>query len=181
MAKEGTKRALLITAVLLPLLVGVAVEVFTSTEVLKATLKGLTAMWGFFAKPVALPLGAVLLLPIVAVAATVALIVFLQHRSSAPYTSYTSDLVFGLVWHWDWSGDKMTNMRIFCPSCSYRLIFEEKDPLPYPYTPDTKVECHHCGYEQHWNEPRAKLLDKAVREIERRIRTGEYKKQENAA
>lgn len=61
-----------------------------------------------------------------------------------PYASYTSDALFGAVWHWSWSGIQIIHLWASCPICQAELVqLNERDNYLMS-TPHAKFYCEHC-------------------------------------
>ncbi len=98
--------------------------------------------------------------------------------SSAPppeFYSYTEDRLFNAVWRWEYGSSGIWNLACFCQSCESRLVYSEAR-VGYGRNV-TKLICEHCTREVSETEGDYDYLEARVkREIDRRIRTGEYKR-----
>lgn len=98
--------------------------------------------------------------------------------SRAPdYFSYISDNIFGIDWRWHWQKGKLRehNLVPFCPrrECSCRL--DPQEMSGYRAVDDISLVCDHCGFTKHFDCNWDELRWKVVKEIDRRIRTEEFK------
>ncbi|HMJ90384.1 MAG TPA: hypothetical protein VK530_11235 [Candidatus Acidoferrum sp.] len=92
---------------------------------------------------------------------------------------YCSDEIFGVEWQWSYLADKIDTDAIsaFCPdiTCRCRLrshILSEYTFMQGPIT----VECQNCGFKLSFDTSWDELRRRATVEVERRIRTGEYRR-----
>jgi hypothetical protein len=96
--------------------------------------------------------------------------------------SYTSDSFFGAVWRWRYLGSGIDNLWCFCPGCDGQLVYEEARndgmrPGSIGIPPHfTSFSCERCRTERCRIEgDREHALHRVQREIDRKIRTGEWK------
>ena len=95
------------------------------------------------------------------------------------YRSYVEDKLDGAVWRWSWSGNRISNLWCFCPTCDAQLV-------PGAGDDETHFICERCPPDErhrHHGFPgrvvanirgdRLYALGVVEREILRRIRTGE--------
>ena len=113
-----------------------------------------------------------------AISAAVVLTVGLRVRKAvmnteSTVTDYTEDRFFGAVWRWRYAHGGPTGTWAFCPRCDTVLV--------YSYRRDygavkTTLHCETCDLDIA-AEPgdRDDLLGKVHRQIDRKIRTGEWK------
>ena len=111
-----------------------------------------------------------------------------QWRDSHPYHCYTEDMIDGATWRWAWTGNRIADLRCFCPDCDAELV-------PVESYGSTDFVCERCRPEASARRDqnltgadRARFLIVATigggnrwyaiaaveREILRRFRTGEY-------
>lgn len=91
---------------------------------------------------------------------------------------YISDNVYGIEWYWCYQGDKL-DIKSFVPFCPNRECSCRLDPArssSYQAIDDVTLVCDHCGFKKDFECNWDKLIWKVVKEIDRRIRTGEFKK-----
>ena len=99
---------------------------------------------------------------------------------------YTEDHLFGVDWFWKYIGNGIINLWCLCPDCRTELVFSEFIPDPYNYLHDNKMPhttfiCEKCGVSKaKMNGSKNHALSTAEREILRKIRTEEWKKQKVA-
>ena len=97
------------------------------------------------------------------------------------YYSYTSDEINGARWKWRWSEFRICNLWGYCPHCDGTLVYDDSacslQAQIMSKQPVTKFRCERCqnlvatfcGGDKNY------ALGFVQREIERRVRTGEYK------
>ena len=102
----------------------------------------------------------------------VALYCFLDRTPG--HFSYVSDNILGVQWQWRWQAGTIDDLVPICPkpACSCRLDHERSSHLAID---GVSLVCDHCGftkdYDCNWDDLRWRVL----KEIDRRIRTGEFK------
>jgi hypothetical protein len=97
--------------------------------------------------------------------------------ASPAWLRYRSDVLFGLRWKWNLSANGAVQYppRMFCPKCDHQFNGAE---FSYAELHENsrvwRIACETCGYEG--KVPMATDLPRKVKaEVERRIRTGEWK------
>lgn len=96
------------------------------------------------------------------------------------YRSYTEDMLYDAKWRWSWSRNEISNLWCFCPVCdaeliSLRSLLKETDFICEHCLPDSKDYYHPRGRVVSTMPGDGRDAKNAVkREIQRRIRTGEY-------
>lgn len=98
----------------------------------------------------------------------------------AEFKSYVEDTIYGAIWRWKWAGNQISNVWCFCPSCDATLVYDDSSNRNYlSEVKKTDFICENCGHRviASINGGNKDYAAGAVkREIERRIRTDEYKK-----
>ena len=91
---------------------------------------------------------------------------------------YTSDTFFGILWRWGAEpGVGTLSVRSFCPQCDMELY-----PNYNSYGESLQFHCENCGFAhnvEHMDGPQ--LENVVIRAIQRKIRTGEWKRNETVA
>lgn len=99
--------------------------------------------------------------------------------SQPDYYSYKQMHFKGIVWAWQWWGGKIENVVAFCPKCCQRLDGKnekhEKETGHIWYGSGPIV--YHCDNDNCDFETDYVSVSKVIKEIERRINSGEYKKE----
>lgn len=96
------------------------------------------------------------------------------------FHSYTEDLIYGAVWRWGWTSDRIFNLWCFCPRCDATLVYDDSSCRNYLVNVSrTDFICENCGHSviaSITGGNKAYAVSAIEREIHRKIRTGEYPK-----
>lgn len=122
------------------------------------------------------------LLSIISILALVTIIKFLLLFTNNPlpeYTSYVKDFISGTNWRWKWKKDEIENLQCYCPICDSILVYDESS-CHSRYTDVVKTDfiCENCKSQivtSIYGGNKRYAFNSIKREIERRIRTNEYK------
>jgi len=103
----------------------------------------------------------------------------IRGESSSPEIKYyTEDFIYNTIWRWRWSGRHISNLWCFCPTCDATLVYD--DSSYYNRTASqTSFICENCSHRVITSingGNKSYAIGAVEREIERRVRTGEYKK-----
>ena len=96
------------------------------------------------------------------------------------YESYIEDSIYGAKWRWTWVGNTISNVWCYCPRCDATLVYDDSSCRDlYSDCNKTDFICENCGHSvvatiTGGNKNYAAGAIK--REIDRRIRTGEYRR-----
>lgn len=94
------------------------------------------------------------------------------------HKAYVEDFLFNVKWQWEWNGNNITSLGCLCPHCEGVLVVQEPGQLEES---NVRFICEHCNYAVKAMIPGRRkhyALDVVKRAIDRKIRTGEYKKNE---
>lgn len=99
--------------------------------------------------------------------------------------SYFEDHMHSVVWRWRYLASQIIDLYPYCPACDAQLVYEElfdEDSMRWQRTVNrTAFHCEHCGDVKTTIEgDRRYVMAKVEREITRRIRTGDWKRQISA-
>ncbi len=101
-------------------------------------------------------------------------------RDEPEFKKYIEDSIRGAKWRWNWSGTNITNIWCYCPHCDATLVYDDSSCRSF-HTNINKTDfiCENCNHNiissiTGGNKDYATGL--ITREIERRVRTGEYQK-----
>lgn len=93
--------------------------------------------------------------------------------------SYMEDSVYGAKWRWKWVKDEISDIQCYCPKCDAVLVYDDRSShTKYTDVSKTDFICQNCkshlitsihGGNKNY------AVNAVKREIERRIRTNEYK------
>ena len=94
--------------------------------------------------------------------------------------SYIEDFIEGAIWRWSWDGNKISNIWCFCPRCDATLVYNDGSCRSF-YADVNKTDfiCENCGHRvvaSITGGDKDYAIGVIWREIDRRVRTGEYKK-----
>lgn len=97
------------------------------------------------------------------------------------WKTYIEDRMYGAIWRWCWAGNSIQNLWCFCPGCDATLVYDDSSCRFGGLTePKTDFICENCRGGTKVSSIKGGSRYYAVgaieREIQRRIRTGEYKK-----
>lgn len=170
---ENKQKTLLTTGLLLPVIAGIIVEIFTSVEIVKPVLGFLKHLFCLLIIPLDIPVWLLLVIVLSTISITW-ISYFLINRDKKPeYESYTSDRIYEVDWIWDWLDGEIINLVALCPECSYQPFIERG--FEQYLAQSSEVNCDNCGFHQVWQYSPDTLRSRVVREIHRKIRTDEYK------
>ena len=144
------------------------------------TWKLITGTWDYLLASVAVPrcvLGLLILLSLVTLFRAVRPLFKSQAVAEPTWQSYTQDEFFGMVWRWDnYSRDPINSMRAFCPRCDTMLVYSEH-VWSSDLASSTLFTCDTCGRQiAELEGSMSHVLGKIGRQIERKVRTGEWKR-----
>lgn len=87
------------------------------------------------------------------------------------FLKYTKDTIYDIPYRWEWNQGKIYNLDSFCPECD-GILSSNYDS--FYITSKIEVSCENCDFQLIQEKDYSTSTIK--REIERRIRTGEYTK-----
>lgn len=94
--------------------------------------------------------------------------------------AYVEDNMYGAKWRWQWISNRIFNAWCYCPRCEATLVYDDSSCRNFMSDVNkTDFICENCGHSvvasiTGGNKDYA--IGAVEREIDRRIRTGEYKK-----
>lgn len=91
-------------------------------------------------------------------------------------TSYNHDDFLGLKWRWSYVSGRPFGAWAFCPHCDTQLVYSNVGGM---FDPDRKtvLTCETCSREMlHHDGDKDYLVEKIHRQVDRKIRTGEWQK-----
>jgi RNase P subunit RPR2 len=100
-------------------------------------------------------------------------------NSKPEFITYVEDFIYGTKWRWKWEKEEVTNIQCYCPKCDAILVYDDRSShTKYTDVSKTDFICQNCDSQivtsiHGGNKNYA--LSAVKREIERRIRTNEYK------
>lgn len=99
--------------------------------------------------------------------------VLARKERPATYLDYREDRFFGAIWRWVYVGGRPDKTWAFCPSCDTVLVYSER--MNYGDW-ETTLHCETCAHTV-LSQPcdRHDLVAKVERQIDRKVRSGEWK------
>jgi Zn finger protein HypA/HybF involved in hydrogenase expression len=125
------------------------------------------------------PAWILLLISIFLLISIITIFIILKKNTKLEYTSYTQDSIYGTIWKWKWIKNEISNLQCHCPTCDSILVYDDTS-CHSKYTDLTKTDfiCESCKSKLitsiHGGN-KTYAFSAIKREIERRIRTEEYK------
>lgn len=122
------------------------------------------------------------LLGVLALITVVRFLAGLRANLAPDYTKFVALPLYGATWHWTWRSGEISNLWCLCPTCQAELVYDDSS-VRNIYTHErehTKFVCETCGGKivaTVDGGDKDYALDAVKREIRRRVRTGEYKRQ----
>lgn len=99
--------------------------------------------------------------------------------SKPEHFTYTEDLVYGAKWRWKWTKDEIANIECYCPECDSLLVYDDSScHTKYTEVVKTDFICENCKSQivtSIYGGNKKYAINAVKREIQRRIRTEEYK------
>jgi hypothetical protein len=126
-----------------------------------------------------LPLWLLLIISFLALISIVKFFMNFKITSKPEHFTYTEDLVYGAKWRWKWAKDEIVNIECYCPKCDSLLVYDDSScHTKYTEVVKTDFICENCKSQivtsiHGGNKKYA--INAVKREIQRRIRTEEYK------
>ena len=168
-------KSLLLTGLVLPVIAGVIVQIFTSINILGFIFNCFKAVFAFFETALSVPLWGLILLLIAGIVVPRILASKKKPQNQSSYTRYTYDRILGVNWQWRYSHGDVVALVPICPNCSYQPPIQMFYPGGYIAAGENSlIQCDHCGFKIQFDYPPEILTDRIEREIHRKIRTGEY-------
>ena len=133
------------------------------------------AFWTHLKGTSGLPNWGLYLLILMAIHTLVTLAKRLKKPKGPKVTEYNQDIFLGLLWRWSYIGNHPINAWALCPHCKTILVYTEHRDYPFSPVEKTVLTCETCNREM-LTHPGDKdyLVGKIHRQIDRKIRTGEW-------
>jgi len=109
-------------------------------------------------------------------------------KEEITYKDYKTDIVDSVKWEWIWDGKNIMYLKPLCPDCSYELklmrtTITELDFKNIDVVNGTRKDAYSvayafckCGFSCAWYNHPNDVKNNTIKEIERRVRTGDFKK-----
>jgi hypothetical protein len=125
-----------------------------------------------------IPLWILLCLGLVLFGALVSAALLLLAVNKTPKESdYRADNIFGVDWQWQYLYGEINveGFSAFCPQRRCRSRLEIRRRSSYAAVGHIALTCPNCGFSKDFDHDWGELQRKAAVEVERRLRTGEFK------
>ncbi len=125
------------------------------------------------------PLWLFLVISILALVTVIRFFLNFPNNSKPEYITYIEDFIYGTKWRWKWIKDEISDIQCYCPKCDAVLLYDDRSShTKYTDVSKTDFICQNCDSKivttiHGGNKNYA--LGAVKREIQRRIRTNEYK------
>lgn len=124
------------------------------------------------------PVWLLLIISILALISIFKFFIYLQNRSKIEYLKYIEDNIYNAKWKWKWSKGKIVDLQCYCPTCDAVLVYDDTSHTKPTELLKTEFICENCNSQiistiHGGNKNYA--INAVKREIERRVRTQEYK------
>ena len=146
-------------------------------EAMSRAWTGVIWVWVALISGYSLPGWVLLIIGLFALVGLVSLYVVLRPQNEPAYRNYTEDMLYGAKWRWEWTGNNISGLWCFCPSCDAQLVYSES----FAKTDFICERCSPVGEDRHYRSQRRVVatveggdrhyaVSAAEREILRRIR-----------
>ncbi len=125
------------------------------------------------------PLWVLIIISVLALTTIIRFLINLQSNTKPEHLSYKEDFIYGANWRWKWTKNEIVNVECYCPKCDSVLVYDESScHTRYTDVAKTDFICENCNSQLvttiHGGNKKY-AINAIKREIERRIRTEEYK------
>ena len=120
-----------------------------------------------------------LIISVLALITIIQILLLFTKSTKAEYTKYVEDSIYNAKWRWKWTKDEIINIECYCPKCDSLLVYDDSScHTKYTELVKTDFICENCKSQivtsiHGGNKKYA--MNTIKREIQRRIRTEEYK------
>lgn len=99
-------------------------------------------------------------------------------RKKPEYYGYIEDVIYNTKWRWKWANNQISSLWCYCPHCEATLVYDDSSCRNYLNDNRTNFICERCNdIVTSISGGNLQYATSAVeREIDRRIRTEEYKR-----
>ncbi len=166
-------------AVLASLIAGMILEKFTPYKIVTFAVDKFILFFAFLTNKINIPMYFLVAFIIIAAIVIVKSIILLIKPK---FHRYKSDKIFGIKWEWSYDSfsrqlnpSSFDSVDPFCPKCDMRLIY--LNDSDWDGIDNIAVHCEKCDLHKTFEGKDIYDLEASVKnEIERRVRSGEYKK-----
>lgn len=120
-----------------------------------------------------------LIISVLALITIIKILLLFTNNKKEEYTKYVEDSIYDAKWRWKWTKDEIINIECYCPKCDSLLVYDDSScHTKYTELVKTDFICENCKSQivtsiHGGNKKYA--MNTIKREIQRRIRTEEYK------
>lgn len=120
-----------------------------------------------------------LIINVLALITIIKILLLFTNNKKEEYTKYVEDSIYDAKWRWKWRKDEIINIECYCPKCDSLLVYDDSScHTKYTELVKTDFICENCKSQivtsiHGGNKKYA--MNTIKREIQRRIRTEEYK------
>jgi transcription initiation factor IIE alpha subunit len=120
-----------------------------------------------------------LIINVLALITIIKILLLFTNNKKEEYTKYVEDSIYDAKWRWKWTKDEIINIECYCPKCDSLLVYDDSScHTKYTELVKTDFICENCKSQivtsiHGGNKKYA--MNTIKREIQRRIRTEEYK------
>ena len=120
-----------------------------------------------------------LIISVLALITIIKNLLLFTNNKKEEYTKYVEDSIYNAKWRWKWTKDEIINIECYCPKCDSLLVYDDSScHTKYTELVKTDFICENCKSQivtsiHGGNKKYA--MNTIKREIQRRIRTEEYK------
>lgn len=120
-----------------------------------------------------------LIISVLAFITIIKILLLFTNNKKEEYTKYVEDSIYNAKWRWKWTKDEIINIECYCPKCDSLLVYDDSScHTKYTELVKTDFICENCKSQivtsiHGGNKKYA--MNTIKREIQRRIRTEEYK------
>ena len=102
---------------------------------------------------------------------------FIREEHTITEDNYTEDQFHGIRWRWRYGRSGIWSVVPFCPGCDMQIHpRSDYGGNYYPRQEGSKFTCDHCGsFDQFVSVETRHLEDAIIRQIQRKLRTGEWR------
>lgn len=127
----------------------------------------------------ALPIWALLIISSLALITIIKFLLLFTNNTKAEYTQYIEDSIYDAKWRWKWAKDEIINIECYCPKCDSLLVYDDSScHTKYTEVVKTDFICENCKSKiitSIYGGNKKYAINAVKREIQRKIRTEEYK------
>lgn len=176
MNKEIKKYLLLIS---LPVISGVLLDWVLNHKILLLIVSTTKSVWNYLNLSFSVPLWGLILIFLLGFFCKNS--VGWLFKKEPHHFKYTTDNIIGVSWEWEWNttdGEIWHSEPVaYCPKCSFELKPYEYGDKGYSMGSrrNIKLKCDKCEFEESFKYHRDAVVEFASKEIDRKVKTGEYK------